>query len=155
MDWQGAVLLQVLLLSHLWEGHPPATTNPQTMTGYPLILPSQIGPSTGGVGAEGVEVARVEVTPMELTCEVFFLFLQLCIIRCTVLGNIVRWYASSLLGSYVHQELFSCSIGTVLNNVNNTNVFSCVGSGSPFYFSYRCSFSSMLQMQSMLQSAVS
>ena len=63
-DWQGVVLLWVLLLTHLWEGHPPATANPQTMMGYPLILPSQIGPSTGGVGAE--EVARVVVTPMEL-----------------------------------------------------------------------------------------
>ena len=67
MDWQGVVLLQVLLLTHLWGGHPPATANPQTMMGYPLILPSQIGPSTGGVGAEEVKVARVVVTPMELT----------------------------------------------------------------------------------------
>ena len=67
MDWHGLVLLWVLLLTHLWEGHPPATTNPQTMTGYPLILPSQIGPSAGGVGAEEVEVAGVVVTPMELT----------------------------------------------------------------------------------------
>ena len=66
MDWQGLVLLWVLLLTHLWEGHPPATTNPQTMMGYPLILPSQIGPSAGGVGAEEVEVAGVVVTPMEL-----------------------------------------------------------------------------------------
>ena len=65
-DWQGVVLLQVLLLTHLWGGHPPATANPQTMTGYPLILPSQIGPSTGGVGAEEVEVAGVVATPMEL-----------------------------------------------------------------------------------------
>ena len=66
MDWQGVVLLQVLLLAHLWGGHPPATTNPQMMTGYPLILPSQIGPSTGGVGAEEVKVAGVVVTSMEL-----------------------------------------------------------------------------------------
>ena len=65
-DWQGVVLLQVLLLTHLWEGHSPATANPLTMTGYPLILPSQIGPPAGGVGAEEVEVARMVVTPMEL-----------------------------------------------------------------------------------------
>ena len=43
-DWQGVVLLRVLLLTHLWEGHSPATTNPLMMTGYPLILPSQISP---------------------------------------------------------------------------------------------------------------
>ena len=43
-DWQGVVLLRVLLLTHLWEGHSPATANPLTMTGYPLILPSQISP---------------------------------------------------------------------------------------------------------------
>ena len=65
-DWQRVVLLQVLLLAHLWGGHLPATANPLTMMGYPLILPSQIGPSAGGVGAEEVEVARVVVTPMEL-----------------------------------------------------------------------------------------
>ena len=65
-DWQGVVLHQVLLLAHLWEGHLPATANPLTMTGYPLILPSRIGPSTGGVGAEEVEVVRVIATPMEL-----------------------------------------------------------------------------------------
>ena len=67
MDWQGVVLLWVLLLAHLWEGHSQATANPQMMMEYPLILPSQIGPSAGGVGAEEVEVARVVVTPMELT----------------------------------------------------------------------------------------
>ena len=43
-DWQGVVLLWVLLLTHLCEGHSPATANPQMMTGYPLILPSQIAP---------------------------------------------------------------------------------------------------------------
>ena len=64
-DWQGVVLLWALLLAHLWEGHLSATANPLMMMGYPLILPSQIGPSTGGVGAEEVEVARVVVTPME------------------------------------------------------------------------------------------
>ena len=65
MDWQGVVLLQVLLLTHLWEGHSLATANPLTMTGYPLILPSLISPPTGGMGAEEVEVARVVVTLME------------------------------------------------------------------------------------------
>ena len=58
----------------------------------------------------------------------FCCFFRLCIMHCVVLGNIVRWYASSLLGSYIHQELFLCSIGTVLNNVNDTNMFSCIES---------------------------
>ena len=66
MDWQGVVLLRALLLANLWEGHLSATTNPQTMMGYPLILPSQISPFAGGRRAEEVEVARVVVTPMEL-----------------------------------------------------------------------------------------
>ena len=65
-DWQGVVLLRVLLLAHLWEGHLPATANPLMMTGYPLILPSQIGPSAGGMGAEEVKVAGVVVTLIEL-----------------------------------------------------------------------------------------
>ena len=65
-DWQGVVLPLVLQLAHLWEGHLPTTANPLTMTGYPLILPSQIGPSTGGMGAEEVKVAGVVVTQMEL-----------------------------------------------------------------------------------------
>ena len=64
MDWQGVVLLQVLLLTHLWEGHSPATANPQMMMGCPLILPSQISPPAGGMEAE---VVRVVVTLMELT----------------------------------------------------------------------------------------
>ena len=63
-DWQGAVLLQVLLLTHLWEGHSQATTNPLMMTGYPWICPSLIGPPEGGMGAEEARVARVVVTPM-------------------------------------------------------------------------------------------
>ena len=67
MDWQGVALLRVLLLAHLWGGNPPATANPLMMTGYPLILPSQIGPSAGGVRAEEVKVAGVVVTLMELT----------------------------------------------------------------------------------------
>ena len=66
-DWQRVVLHQVLLLAHLWEGHLPPTANPLMMTGYPLILPSQIGPFTGGAGAEEVKAARVVVTLMELT----------------------------------------------------------------------------------------
>ena len=66
-DWQGVVLLRVSLLTLLWEGHSPATTNPLTMTEYPLILPSQISPPAGGTRAEEVEVVGVVVTPMELT----------------------------------------------------------------------------------------
>ena len=66
MDWQGVVLLRVLLLAHLCEGHLSTTANPLTMMGYPLILPSQISPFTGGVGAKEVKVARVVVTLMEL-----------------------------------------------------------------------------------------
>ena len=65
-DWQGVVLLRVLLLTHLWEGHSLATANPLTTTGYPLILPSPISPPAGGMGAEEVEVAEVVVTLMEL-----------------------------------------------------------------------------------------
>ena len=64
MDWQGIVLLWVLLLTHLWEGHSPATTNPLMMMGYPWICPSPIGPPEGGVGAEEARVARVVVTLM-------------------------------------------------------------------------------------------
>ena len=67
MDWQGVVLLRALLLAHLLEGRPSATANPLTMTGYPLIPPSQIGPFAGGMGVEEVKVARVVVTLMELT----------------------------------------------------------------------------------------
>ena len=60
-DWQGVVLLRVLLLTHLWEGHSQAITNPLMMTGYLQIRPSPIGPPEGGVGAE---VAGVVVTLM-------------------------------------------------------------------------------------------
>ena len=67
MDWQGVVLLRVLLLTHWWEGHFPATTNPLMMTGYPQIHPSPMGPPEGGVGAEEAEVAGVVVTLMEPT----------------------------------------------------------------------------------------
>ena len=64
MDWQGVVLHQVLLQTHLWEGHSQATTNPLMTTGYPWIHPSLISPPEGGMGAEGAKVARVVVTPM-------------------------------------------------------------------------------------------
>ena len=61
-DWQGVVLLQVLLLIHLWEGHSQVITNPLMMTAYPWICPSLMGPPEGGVGAEEAEVAGVVVT---------------------------------------------------------------------------------------------
>ena len=63
-DWQGVVLLRVLLLTHLWEGHSQATANPLMTMGYPWIHPSPIGPPEGSVGAEGAEVAGVVVTLM-------------------------------------------------------------------------------------------
>ena len=64
MDWQGVVLLLVLLLTHLWEGHSQAIANPLMMTGYPWICPSPMGPPEGGVGAEEAEVARAVVALM-------------------------------------------------------------------------------------------
>ena len=64
MDWQGVVLLQVLLLTHLWEGHSQVTTNPLMTMGYPRIRPSLMGPPEGGVGAGEAEVARAVVTLM-------------------------------------------------------------------------------------------
>ena len=64
MDWQGVVLLLVLLLTHLWEGHSQAITNPLMMMGYPQIHPSLMGPPEGGVGAEDAKVARAVVTLM-------------------------------------------------------------------------------------------
>ena len=64
MDWQGVVLLQVVLLTHLWEGHSQFITNPLIMMGYPQICPSQMDPPEGGVGAEEAEIARVVVTLM-------------------------------------------------------------------------------------------
>ena len=67
MDWQGVVLLRVLPLTHLWEGHSQAITNPLMTTGYPQICPSPMGPQEGGVGAEEAEVAGVVVTLMGLT----------------------------------------------------------------------------------------
>ena len=64
MDWQGVVLLQVLLPTHLWEGHSQAIAHPLMMMEYPQIPPSQMGPPEGGVGAEEAEVARAVVTLM-------------------------------------------------------------------------------------------
>ena len=66
MDWQGVVLLLVLLLTHLWEGHSQAIANPLMMMEYPQICPSPIGPLEGGVGAEEAEVAGAVVTLMGL-----------------------------------------------------------------------------------------
>ena len=63
-DWQGVVLLRVLLLTHPWEGHSQAITNPLMRMGYLRIRPSLIGPPEGGVGVEEAEVAGVVVTPM-------------------------------------------------------------------------------------------
>ena len=64
MDWQGVVLLWVLLLIHLWEDHSQAIANPLMMMEYPWIPPSQMGPPERGMGAEGAEVARAVVTLM-------------------------------------------------------------------------------------------
>ena len=63
-DWQGVVLLWVVLPTHLWEGHSQVITNPLMMTGYPRIRPSQMDPPEGGVGAEEAKVAGVVVTLM-------------------------------------------------------------------------------------------
>ena len=62
MDWQGVVLLRVVLPTHLWEGHSQAIANPLMMMEYPQIHPSQMGPPEGGVGAEEAEVAGAVVT---------------------------------------------------------------------------------------------
>ena len=64
MDWQGVVLLRVLLLIHLWEGHSEAIANPLMMMGCPQICPSQMDHPEGGMGAEEAKVARVVVTLM-------------------------------------------------------------------------------------------
>ena len=64
MDWQGVVLLWVVLLTHLWDGHSQISTNPLMMTECPRIRPSQMGPPEGGVGAEEAGVAGVVVTLM-------------------------------------------------------------------------------------------
>ena len=62
MDWQGVVLLRVLLLIHLWEDHSQTIASPLMMTGCPRICPSQMGPPEGSVGAEEAEVVGVVVT---------------------------------------------------------------------------------------------
>ena len=64
MDWQGVVILPVLLPTHQWEGHSQAIANPLMMMKYPQIRPSQMGPPEGGVGAGGAEVAGAVVTLM-------------------------------------------------------------------------------------------
>ena len=64
MDWQGVVLLRVVLPTHLWEGHSQTSANPLIMMEYPRIHPSQMGPPEGGVGAEEAGVARAVVTQM-------------------------------------------------------------------------------------------
>ena len=66
MDWPGAALLWVLPLALPCEGHFPAITNPQMMTGYLLIPPSWIEPLAGGMGAVGAIAAVVAVTLMVL-----------------------------------------------------------------------------------------
>ena len=66
MDWQGVVLLQVLLLIHLWEDHSQAIANPLMMTEYQQIHPSPMGPPEGDVGAEEAKVAGAVVTLMGL-----------------------------------------------------------------------------------------
>ena len=63
VDGQGAVLLRALLLAHLREGHPSATAT-LMMMGYPLIPLSLTSPFARGMGAEGVKVTGVVVTPM-------------------------------------------------------------------------------------------
>ena len=64
MDWQGVVLLQVVLPTHLWEGHSQISANPLMVMGYPQIRPSQMGPPEGDVGAEEAKVAGAVVTLM-------------------------------------------------------------------------------------------
>ena len=64
MAWQEVVLLRVVLLTHLWDGHSQISANPLMMMGYQRIRPFQIGPPEGGMGADKAEVARVVVTLM-------------------------------------------------------------------------------------------
>ena len=61
-----------------------------------------------------IPTEKVGCSQVTILARYFCLFLRLCIIHCAVLGKVVRWYTSSLLGFYVHQVLFSCSIETVL-----------------------------------------
>ena len=62
MDWQGVVLLWVVLPTHLWDSHSQISANPLMMMECPQIRPSQMGPPEDGVGAEEAEVAGVVVT---------------------------------------------------------------------------------------------
>ena len=64
VDGQVVVLLRALLLAHLREGRPLATTTPLMMMGYPLIPLSLTSPFAGGTEAEGVKVTGVVVTLM-------------------------------------------------------------------------------------------
>ena len=64
MDWQGVVLLWVVLPTHLWEGHSQTSANPLMMMEYPRICPSQMHPPEGGEGAEEAEVAGAVLTLM-------------------------------------------------------------------------------------------
>ena len=64
MNWQGVVLLWVLLPTHLWEGCSQAITNPLMMTGHPRIRSSPMGHPEGGMGAEEAEADGAAVTLM-------------------------------------------------------------------------------------------
>ena len=64
VDGQGVVLLWVLWLAHLGEGHPSTIITPQMMMGGPLIPLSQTSPFAGGVEVEEVKITGVVVTPM-------------------------------------------------------------------------------------------
>ena len=81
---------------------------------------------------------EIKITPQNLHMQkfkmkrLFCLFLRLCIMRCAVLGNVVRQYASSLLGSYIQQESYKRE--------------SCSWKSKSFYSGSSCSYSSMLQV---------
>ena len=64
MDWQGVVLLRVVLPTHLWGSHSQTSANLLMMTECPRIHSSQMGPPEGGVGAEEAEVVGAVVTLM-------------------------------------------------------------------------------------------
>ena len=63
MDWQGAVASQLV---PQWEVHALVITTPLMGKVWPLIALSPRSRFAGGMVAEGVEVARVVVTPMGL-----------------------------------------------------------------------------------------
>ena len=63
MDWQGVVASQLV---PQWRVHASVITTPLMGKVWPLITLSSRSHFTGGMVAEGVEVARVVVTPMEL-----------------------------------------------------------------------------------------